>query len=98
MFVNIIKSYRITIAICDSELIGKYFEEGDFQLDVKEKFFKGEEMSEDEVGELMSKMSAEDATFNIVGEKSVGLALKSGLVSEEAVKKIQGIPFILVLG
>ena len=39
MFVNVIKSYRDVVAICDKELIGKKFEEGNFQLDVKENFF-----------------------------------------------------------
>jgi len=34
MFVNVIKSYRDVVAICDKELIGKKFEEGNFQLDV----------------------------------------------------------------
>ena len=28
MFVNVIKSYRDVVAVCDKELIGKKFEEG----------------------------------------------------------------------
>ena len=43
MLVNIIKSYREVVAICDSELLGKCFEEGIFQLDIKESFYKGEQ-------------------------------------------------------
>jgi hypothetical protein len=97
MFVKIIKSYRDIVAICDSELLGKNFEEGNFQLDVKESFFKGEKMSEEEVLEIIEGMSAEDATFNIVGERAVSVALKSGIISEEGIRKIQGIPVGLVL-
>lgn len=97
MFVNIIKSYRDIVAVCDSELIGKTFEEGNFKLEVKENFFKGKEVSEEELRDIMDDMSMEDATFNIVGEKSVKLALEGELIDESIIKTIQGIPFALVL-
>jgi len=97
MFVRIIKSYRDVVAICDSELLGKKFEEGQFQLDVKEGFYKGEEMDEKQVSNIIIRMSEEDATFNIVGKKAVSLAIETGLVSEQGIKTIQGIPFAMVL-
>ncbi len=97
MLVNVINSYRNVVAICDSELLGKCFEEGIFQLDIKENFYKGEEKTEQEVLQIMGDMKSEDATFNIVGEKSVNCAVKSGLISEDAIKTIQGIPFVLIL-
>ena len=97
MIVNIIKSYRDVVAICDSELLGKYFEEDKFQLDIKESFFKGEEKTEQEVIEIIKNMQMEDATFNIVGEKSINAAIKSGLIFKDSIKTIQGIPFALVL-
>jgi len=97
MFVKIIKSYRDTVAICDSDLLGKKFEEGRFQLDIKESFFKGDEISEEELIEIIKKMSEEDSTFNIVGKKSIRIALKTGIISKEGTKKVKGIPFALVL-
>jgi uncharacterized protein len=97
MFIKIHNTYRDVVAICDSDLIGKKFEEDRFQLDIKENFFKGEEYSEEQAIRIIKKMSAEDATFNIVGEKSVNTALKVGIISEEGIKKIHGIPFAMVL-
>ena len=97
MFVNIIKTYRDIVAICDSDLIGKKFVEGEFQLDIKESFFKGKEESVEEVKKIMTNMIKEDATFNIVGENSIKTALNTGIISEEGIKKIQGIPFALIL-
>ena len=97
MFVRIIKSYRDVVAICDSDLLGKRFEEGQFQLDVKEGFYKGEEMNENKTKEVILKMSGEDATFNIVGKKSVDLAIHTGIITEQGIKTIQGIPFAMVL-
>ena len=66
-------------------------------MDVKEAFFKGEEVSEEKVMDIMQDMSKEDATFNIVGEKSVNCALKAGIISKEGIKEIQGVKFALVL-
>jgi len=97
MFVRIIRSYRYVVAVCDSDLLGKRFEEGKFQLDVKESFYKGDEKSEIETIDILKKMEREDATFNIVGKKSVRAALKAGVISEESVGKVKGIEFALVL-
>ena len=56
MRIKIIKSYRDIVAICDSELLGKRFEEGELQLEIKESFFNGDKLSETEVFEVMKKM------------------------------------------
>ena len=97
MLVRIIKSYRDIVAICDSELLGKRFEQGKFQLDVKESFFKGDETDEEKVIEIMKDMEKEDSIFNIIGEESVNTALKAGIIEKQGIKKIQGIPFALIL-
>ncbi len=96
-FINVINSYRDVVAICDSDLIGKIFEEGKFQLDIKESFYRGEQVSEEELLNRIKHFSIEDATFNIVGKNSVRVALKTGIVVEEGIGKIKGIPFALVL-
>ena len=85
------------MAICDSNLIGKKFEEGNFQLDVKEAFFNGKEANEKEVLNVIERMQREDATFNIIGRESVNTALKAGIINKEGIKTIQNIPFSMVL-
>ncbi|KHO52104.1 MAG: hypothetical protein QT05_C0026G0028 [archaeon GW2011_AR13] len=42
-------------------------------------------------------MAMEDATFNIIGHESVNAALKAGLILKEDIKKIEEIPFVMVL-
>jgi hypothetical protein len=96
-FVNVMSSYRYVVAICDSELIGKRFESGKFQLDIKESFYKGEEVDEERAIQIIRKMAREDATFNIVGKNSVSLCLKEGIIEKEGIGKIHGIQFALVL-
>ena len=97
MLVKIIKSYRIIVVVCDSNLIGKKLEQDEFQLDLKENFFKGDETSKQEAIKIMQRMSDEDATFNIVGKESVDAALEAGIITKGGIKKIQGVPFALVL-
>ena len=97
MFIKIHKAYREVVAICDSEILGKKFEEGIKVLDLRENFYKGEEKNEEEMIEIMKDLAMEDATFNIAGEKTVDCALKAGIISKEGIKKVQGVPFALVL-
>ncbi len=97
MFVNVIKSCRDVVAVCDSDLIGKTFDEGDMQLDIKESYYKGEDISREKAIEIIKDMSNEDATFNIVGEESVDAAIEAGIISEESIKKIQNVPFAMIL-
>lgn len=97
MQIKIQKSYRDIVAICDSELLGKRFEQDEFQLDIKESFYKGEEKTKSEVLDIIKKMAIEDATFNIVGREAIDTALEAGIISQEGIKEIQGVPFALVL-
>ncbi len=98
MLLKIIRAYREIVALCDKELLGKRFEEGNFQLDVKENFFNGDKVSEAEAVEIMRGKKAEDATFNIIGKKSVNAALAAGIISKNEVGEINKVPFALVLG
>lgn len=97
MFVKIHKSYRNIVAVADKELVGKKFEEGNKLLDVRESFYKGEEIAEKELLVLMIDMVREDATFNIVGEKAVACALKAGIIREDGIKYVSDVPFALGL-
>lgn len=96
MFVNVIESYRYVVAIADEELIGKEFTEGKKLLHIKESFYKGEKdksYSPQEVKELIKNYKLEDATFNIVGEGSIKCAIEAGIINENQVLKIEGIPY-----
>lgn len=97
MLINVHRSYRNVVAICDVELYGKVFEEGDFIIDLRGKFFNGKEISEDDLRTEIARLKREDVTFNIVGERSVSLAKSEGIISEEGIKKVKGVPFALVL-
>lgn len=70
------------------------------QLEVKESFFNGpgtEEKGKEETREIMKDMKKEDATFNLVGEKTINTALEAEIIKEDDVRKIQGIPYSMIL-
>lgn len=97
MYIKIHESYRKVVALCDKELIGKKFEEGKMQLDVRENFYKGSEITQEKIIERLKQMKLDDSTFNIVGEKSVNAAVSAGIITKGNIGKVNGIPFALLL-
>jgi hypothetical protein len=97
MYIKIHESYRKVVALADADLIGKLFEEGKRQLEIRETFYKGDLVEEDRAVEILKDLALDDATFNIVGQKSVNAALKAEIITEGMIWKVQDIPFALVL-
>ena len=97
IFFKIHKSYRLVVAVCDKDVYGRKLVDGNRQLDLTSQFFEGEEVSETELKERMTDVAKEDATFNIVGEKSIKVAKELEIVRDEGVIEIEGVPFALVL-
>ena len=81
------------VAICDQNIIGQFFEEGDRCIHVNEKFYKGELVT---VEEGLAAM--EQATIaNIVGECIVEKALEAQLIHERGIIRIQNVPHAQVV-
>lgn len=97
MHIKIHKSYRKVVALCDSELIGKKFEEGNMQLDIRENFYNGEEINWERAVDMLKDLASDDATFNIVGKKAIEAAVEAGLMNAEGAMTVKGIPFALIL-
>jgi len=96
MFLKIHKSYRTVVAICDTDLIEKRFEEGNRQLDLRENFYKDKQITHKEAVKLILFQFREDATFNIVGKKAIAAAIEARIITERNVAYIAGIPFTLI--
>ena len=97
MYIKIHSSYRNVVSICDAELVGKIFEEGKRQLDVRENFYKDKKVSKEEAIKILRVQSAKDSTFNIVGKKAIETAVEAGIINKDSVCTVQDIPFTLVL-
>ena len=80
------------ISICDAELVGKTLNEGRLRMHISDDYFGGELVGEREA----LRMMRESAIVNLAGERSVGMALENKMASERAVRKIQGVPFLMI--
>jgi len=81
---------EVVLAACDKELMGKTFREGELKLDVCSSFYEGEDANEEV---LLNRLKG--ATIaNLVGEKTVAIATKHGLVDEDCVLRIGGVPHV----
>ena len=80
---------RMVLAVCDDDLLGKVFEEKDMILDLRSDFYKGAMLSEEEASVQMKVAD----NLNMVGEKTVSLAKKLGLITDENIRRIAGIPY-----
>jgi uncharacterized protein len=84
----LVKFNEGVVAMADSDLIGKEFEEGEKYLKVSERFYKGEEETREEIIKVMKNAS----NINIVGKEVVEIALEEGFIKKEDIIKIQGVP------
>lgn len=79
---------RLMLAICDHDIAGKKLSEGELQIDLSSDFYKGQEMNEKDIIELFKIAYI----VNLAGEKSVDLAIRSGIIEKDHIIKIAGVP------
>jgi len=97
MQIKIHEAYRKIVALSDKDLLGKTFEEGNKNIQIRPSFFEGDVKSKEEIVQILQDMAREDATFNIVGKKSIDAALEAGIISKEGIIEIDSVPVALVL-
>lgn len=87
-----IKIYRcgndVLIAACDEKLIGKTFEEGKYQIDIRKDFYDGERVTP----EVLKKILENATIANLVGDETIRHAIEMGLIDPDCIIKIKGIP------
>ena len=81
------------VAICDEELLGKELKQGKLRFNVNENFYKGEKKTEEEAKKIMKEANS----LNIVGKRSVKIALKLGLINNDSIIVIGGVPHAQVI-
>ncbi|MFZ8801011.1 MAG: DUF424 family protein [Candidatus Nanopusillus sp.] len=91
----LVKKYRdshgYVLVLCDKNLYGKKFEEGEFVLELNE-FFNGEEK------EMIDEKDFEDIYFiYAVGEESINILKEKKIIDEKDIKRIAGIPYTFVI-
>ena len=78
--------------ICDAELLGKKIIEGDLTMHISENYYGERFVETDEAQSLLNNSSI----INMAGKETVSLALKLGIGSENAVKIVSDVPFLII--
>jgi len=78
--------------ICDAELLGKKIIEGDLTMHISENYYGERFVEKDEAKSLLNNSSI----INMAGKKTISLALELGIGTENAVKIVSDVPFLII--
>jgi len=78
--------------ICDANLLGKKISEKELEVHISQSYY-GEKIVEKEEAKTLLKNSS---IINMVGKEIVSLSTSLGIGSEDGIKEIDGIPFLIV--
>jgi hypothetical protein len=72
------------VAVCDRELLNTSVSSGDLEIHISGPFYGGTPSTEEEVAKVLMKAG----NVNIMGERSVALAVRLGLVDKDGCIRI----------
>ena len=78
--------------ICDANILGKKIIENDLTVHISKNYYGDRFVEKDEAESLLKNSSI----INMAGKETVSLALELGIASENAVKMISDIPFLII--
>ena len=79
--------------MCDSELLGKTISNGKTVMKINKNYYHDEFVEQEEAKELLKKSN----NVNLVGNESILLSVNLGIGSQQSVKLIDGIPFLIII-
>ena len=81
------------LSLCDKELLGKEFEDGNGFLNLKSDFYNGTEFNIEKSDIIISKSNS----INAVGNESIKLLLNKNITNDSHIKKIKKIPYAIIV-
>lgn len=79
---------ELLLAAADKDLLGKELRDEEIKLEVDKEFYEGEDATEEVLLNRLSMCSI----ANLVGEETVGAALRAGYLDEDCILRIAGVP------
>ncbi|WP_181691053.1 DUF424 domain-containing protein [Natronomonas sp. LN261] len=76
----------LLLSVCDADVLGDTFEDGELSLTVDPDFYDGDEATEAEVASRL----AEASVANLVGTETVETAIEAGFIDEANVLELDG--------
>jgi len=78
--------------ICDSNLLGKTIISEKLSIKISESYYGEKLIKKAEAEDLLKKCD----NINMVGKEIISLSVDLGIASENGIKEIDGIPFLIV--
>jgi len=78
--------------ICDADLLGKKIIQEKLVMNISESYYGDRFVERDEAEDLLKNSSI----INMVGKETISLSIDLGIGSENGVKIISGVPFLIV--
>ena len=78
--------------ICDADLVGKDIQENELKMNISKNYYGEKLVDRIEAQTLLQNSSI----INMVGKETISLSISLGIGSESGIKKINGIPFLIV--
>ena len=78
--------------ICDIDLLGRVLNRDNFTLKISEEYYAQKVVEKEEAKDLLRKSSS----INMVGKEIISLSTSIGIGSQDGVKEIDGVPFLIV--
>lgn len=78
--------------ICDSDLLDKELVQDDLKIQITRSYYGQKLVDENEATTLLKNSSI----INMVGKETISLSLSLGIGSENGVRMIDGVPFLIV--
>ena len=86
-------SGNLMLNICDPELVDKTYPRMEHtKIKLSPNYYAERDVDEHEAKNLLKKCNS----INMVGKKTISLAISLGIGSEKSIRLIDGIPFLLV--
>ena len=82
----------LMLNICDADLLGRTLKRDNFTLNISEKYYAEKAVEKEEAKDLLRRSN----NINMVGKEIISLSVNMGIGSQEGVKEIDGIPFLIV--
>ncbi len=83
---------NMMLNICDAELLGKKIIQDELNMHISESYY-GEKLVEKEEAKTLLKSSS---IINMVGKETISLSLELGIGSENGIKTISDVPFLII--
>lgn len=83
---------NLMLNICDLDLLGRTLVEDQLNMNISKSYYGEKIIEQEEAKHLLKNASI----INMVGKNTISLSIELGVGSENGVKKVAGVPFLIV--